>query len=257
IIIRDAPNDGGSWVNDTTYYVGDQDTFYAAGYNNTTGYYGDVEASWYSTDHEVGRVTSPGNSTNFTAVSAGSVVVTAHYPPYQTWPHLENETGTITIIHHPIDYIIIRDEPHGKGDWVGDRTYYQGDTDTYYAAGYNNASGYQGDFASTWTSDNTSVCTVTSFGVSTTFNAVGEGTCRVMAEFNNKTNKTGTLTVNPVITVDDSGGADYLTIQEAIDAADPGGRIFVFNGIYYEHVNVYKPVTIKGEDTEHTIIDGS
>lgn len=257
IIIRNATGGGGEWVGDRTYNVGEADTFYAAGYNDTTGYIGDISVRWSSTDSQVGSVTKYGNSTIFTAVSAGSVIVTASYPADTTQPMIENQTGTITVIYRPIDYIIIRDAAHGEGEWIDDRTYYEGDEDIFYAAGYNNAYGYQGDFAANWTSDNASVCNVTSFGASTIFNAAGGGTCKVTAEFKGKTNMTGTLTVLPVITVDDSGGADYFTIQEAIDAADPGGRIFVYKGIYYEHVNVYKPVKIKGEDRDETIIDGS
>jgi predicted transcriptional regulator/nitrous oxidase accessory protein NosD len=261
IIIRTAPNNGGQWVGDKTYYVGDTDTFYAAGYNVSTGsYIGDVMVYWSSSDPLVGSVSnnnqSEAYSTTFTALSAGSVVVTAsHYS--MTKPVIFNQTGTITVIYYPIDYVVVRDTQKGGGKSVSDNIYYVGDTDTYFAAGYNNTHGYQGDFAANWTSDNTTVCTVNSFGVSTTMTATAVGTCKVTAEYNGKTDETGTLTVRPVITVDDSGGADYLTIQEAIDAAIPGGRIFVYQGIYYENVVVYKPVRIKGEDRNGTIIDGS
>ncbi|UCF09193.1 MAG: right-handed parallel beta-helix repeat-containing protein, partial [Thermoplasmata archaeon] len=58
-----------------------------------------------------------------------------------------------------------------------------------------------------------------------------------------------------IITVDDSGGADYLTIQEAIDGANPGDTIFVSNGTYYENVVVNKTINLIGEDKNSTIID--
>jgi parallel beta-helix repeat protein len=59
------------------------------------------------------------------------------------------------------------------------------------------------------------------------------------------------------IYVDDSGDADYLTIQEGIDAASDGDTVFVYSGIYYENVVVNKRLNITGEDPDTTIINGS
>ncbi|MCD4806759.1 MAG: right-handed parallel beta-helix repeat-containing protein, partial [Methanococcoides sp.] len=49
--------------------------------------------------------------------------------------------------------------------------------------------------------------------------------------------------------VDDSGGAEYNRIQDAIDAASPGDTIEVYSGTYYENVNVTKQLTMVGVDT--------
>ena len=49
---------------------------------------------------------------------------------------------------------------------------------------------------------------------------------------------------------------NYLTIQEAINAATPGHSIFVYNGTYYENVVVNKTILLVGEDEHSTIIDG-
>ena len=49
---------------------------------------------------------------------------------------------------------------------------------------------------------------------------------------------------------------DYLTIQEAINAAEPGDTINVKAGVYYENVVVNKSVSLLGEARETTIVDG-
>lgn len=51
------------------------------------------------------------------------------------------------------------------------------------------------------------------------------------------------------LTVDDSGGADYAKIQDAIDNASAGDTILVYSGTYYEKVNVTKQLTLQGVDT--------
>jgi parallel beta-helix repeat protein len=58
------------------------------------------------------------------------------------------------------------------------------------------------------------------------------------------------------ITVDDDGPADFPTIQEAVDAANPGDTVFVFNGTYYENVVVNTTINLEGEDMNNTVING-
>lgn len=60
-----------------------------------------------------------------------------------------------------------------------------------------------------------------------------------------------------IITVDDSGGADFTKIQNAINAANESDTIFVYNGTYIEHLLMDKNnLTILGEDRNTTSIDG-
>ncbi len=58
-----------------------------------------------------------------------------------------------------------------------------------------------------------------------------------------------------LITVDDSGGQDYTSIQAAIDNAIDGDVIYVYSGLYNENVTINKRVSIIGENQETTIID--
>ena len=53
-----------------------------------------------------------------------------------------------------------------------------------------------------------------------------------------------------------SGPNNYTRIQDAIDNASDGDTVFVYSGIYYEIIVVDKSITLKGENTENTIIDG-
>jgi parallel beta-helix repeat protein len=56
-------------------------------------------------------------------------------------------------------------------------------------------------------------------------------------------------------TVDDSGGADFTGIQEAINKASVGDTIIVHSGVYYENVVVDKSVTLKG--IGHPVVDAN
>ena len=54
-----------------------------------------------------------------------------------------------------------------------------------------------------------------------------------------------------IIYVDDSGGADFTTIQAAVNAASEGDTIFVWNGSYNENVDVdMAHLTLRGEGAD-------
>jgi len=57
--------------------------------------------------------------------------------------------------------------------------------------------------------------------------------------------------------VDDDGPADFHTIQEAINKANPNDTIFVRNGTYYENVVINKTISLIGENNEATIVDAN
>ncbi len=58
------------------------------------------------------------------------------------------------------------------------------------------------------------------------------------------------------ITVDDDVGADYTKIQDAINNAEEGDMIRVWEGTYSENVVVDKSVSLVGNGSEVTTIDG-
>ena len=60
---------------------------------------------------------------------------------------------------------------------------------------------------------------------------------------------------NNTIYVDDDGTADYIKIQDAINNSNPGDIIFVYSGFYHENLNIYKEISLIGEDNKNTIID--
>ena len=259
IQIRDSPLGGGSVVGNMTYYVGDTDTYWCAAYNFSSGFINDVTCHWSSRHEDVGQVDPEGSNTTFRAVGDGETRVLA-YVYNMPGDELINETGVITVYHHGVDFLQIRDGANGGGSIVTTRTYYIEDQDFYYAAGYNFTKGYLGDLKSEWASNDTAVCKIVADGRGARFTALAKGSCHVTAEYRSSVwNSTGELTVTerPTLTVDDSGGADYLTIREAVENASAGYQIFVYNGTYHEHVVVDKTLIIKGESRDSVIVNGS
>jgi M6 family metalloprotease-like protein len=60
-----------------------------------------------------------------------------------------------------------------------------------------------------------------------------------------------------VITVDDSGGADFTSIQAAVDAAAEGDTIEVRSGTYVENVDVNKQLTLIGEGADAVTVQAA
>jgi len=54
-----------------------------------------------------------------------------------------------------------------------------------------------------------------------------------------------------------TGPGNYTSIQDAIDDAESGDKIFLYNKIYYENIIIKKSINIIGENKYSTIIDGS
>jgi len=51
-----------------------------------------------------------------------------------------------------------------------------------------------------------------------------------------------------------NGTGNYTKIQDAINDSDDGDTIFVYNGTYYENIEVYNSIDLVGEDRDNTFI---
>lgn len=66
-----------------------------------------------------------------------------------------------------------------------------------------------------------------------------------------------TLHNDNTLYVGGSGPGNYTSIQEAIDDAEDGDTIYVYNGTYYENLEVNKSINLMGESKNTTFIDGN
>ena len=279
VVIQRDPSANGTWVANGTYYISDTDVFWLVGYNDTFGWLGPVPGYWWVDNLVSGGVQPTVNvtSTNFTAgPQPGTVRVNAYCqrtppgggcgdPGNQTTS--ANMTGPLIVLRNPVIDLKIRDSSNGGGSVVLDVTYYIGDTDAFWAAGYDANGSYAGDVSANWATDQPSMCSVTSPGTSTTFRALAAGACKATATFDTGSgivsNWTGVLTIlqRPTVYVDDDGlcGGNtpcFTTFRDALANASDGYTVIVYAGLYPENILVDKRVRILGLDRAGIRVDG-
>jgi outer membrane protein assembly factor BamB len=228
ITIMTGPNGTGSWVGDSTFVYGNSSTFYAGGFNETSGWVEDVPALWSSNNSFIGDVDpGPSTSTTFITLNNGTCNITAINNTFS------NSTGVLTIINYTVDYIIIRDASNNGGVWIGDRSFNVGETANFFAAAYNYSApddGYIGDISVDWESSDPSIATITTPGASTLFSSqLISGECNVTARYGPIiTNTTGRLTVLPA-------DLDYIVITDAQN----GNELFTVYLNVGENIQIY------------------
>jgi hypothetical protein len=152
IQIRDASGGLGNIVTARSYSSNEEDVFYAAAYNFTALYIGDVSVSWVSTATTIGTVLqNQGTSTTFKAgITSGTTTVAATYTV-----DISNVTGTLTVSAPPptVDFFVLMDSPGGDGNIVNYSVVLNGDeTVTFWAVGMNSTYGgvYVGEVSVNW-----------------------------------------------------------------------------------------------------------
>ncbi len=207
ISIVDAQGIGSAEIMGQTVDVGYSKIGYAAGFNDTAGYIGDVTVTWsvVNTSGAKGSTTPTigSSSTLNVGMKNGTVEWIADYGGGIT------DSVVFSVRQPTVNYIIIRSGPNGTGSWIGDSSYVFGDSDTFYAAGYNNTAGWITDVDALWESDDPLIGNVTSGpSKSTTFETLSNGTFRITAFYNSFSNTTGIISIiNYTI--------DYIVIKDA------------------------------------------
>ncbi|MDD4237287.1 MAG: NosD domain-containing protein [Desulfotomaculaceae bacterium] len=111
-----------------------------------------------------------------------------------------------------------------------------------------------------WSTSNEAIATVSESGLVT---AVSEGTAEItVTTVDGDFTDTITVTITPAEAktwyVDDSGSADFTTIQAAVTAAGAGDTIIVRDGTYSENVVVDKSLVIQSENgADQTIVQAA
>jgi parallel beta-helix repeat protein len=212
IQIRTQPGGSGIDLGDPGNYpsfsVGYATMFYAAAFNHSQGYIGDITVSWASSDSNVISVTTPGSSTNI--LCSDTVFDTVTIILNDGAGH--TNSTEVTVLAPTVDYVQIRSASDGGGSIVSSSIEPVGGTGVLYGAQYNHTSGFLGNvpFSSTWASSSDSVVTTLSPSSYTiyTCNETNYGTITLtLDDGQGHTNTTEVMVLAPT--------RDYVVIMDA------------------------------------------
>ncbi len=149
IVIEDAASGAGSEIADQPVNVGFSIPGWAASYNTTAGYIGDIPVTWSVIPSGTEDASTTGDGGVEDTFNAGNKGGTVKWWANDGSGHLDNVTFTIT--PPTTDYIQIDDLPGGVGTEIIDQNRWALWTIEGRAVAYNTSSGYNGEATVTWT----------------------------------------------------------------------------------------------------------
>lgn len=231
IIIVDTAGTGATEIGDQTVDVGVKIMGYAASFNNTALYIGDVSVAWSVTNTDAAALTDPdtGVSSEFDSNNAGGTATwTAEFAVDIT------DTVDFTINAPTVDYIQIRTEAGDAGVIVTTAEFNVDgvNTDQYHCAAYNDSVGFIGNMAADWSFTGGIGTVVPGTGQFTVFTATTAGTGSITAEYSGKTNSTGDISVYAKPTTPTGLQVQQVEAGSALDlvwSANPEGYVDGYN----------------------------
>jgi hypothetical protein len=216
IVIMDAPSGGGSIITSLGLTADESLTAYAASYDASSNYLGDISVIW-STTGTLDFIQTTGTSFTFNPITApASGTITA------TSGEFNAATGTISVSVGALSEIKVNDTSGAAGEEINDVSMMTDETLTLYSAGYDADGNFIAMYEAVWSSTG-NLDVVSGTGTSYTFDpvtALTSGTIR--ATYGTFIGETGTITVN-------QGIADHIRITDGENGAAIGALDLVVN----------------------------
>ena len=168
ILVRDAPDNGGSEVAAVGLTADQTLTLYAAGYDAQDNYLGDVSVTWSSPSGNLApSVSGTGSSFTFSPTTAPtSGIIRATHATAGT-----DDTGTITVNVGAINFVRVNSGSSGNTAAVGAQSLSASQTLTVHASGYDSDQNYRSDESVSWSVTGGIGTLSTPSGISTTLTA--------------------------------------------------------------------------------------
>ncbi len=248
---------GGQTLGDTSITADETLTVYAVGYDADGNYIGLTSANW--TLNSLSGSLAPANPTNsvtFTPDLTGSGSVSAQA---ENDAQVQDQTGSITVTAGAITHILIRDEANGGGQEVDDLTMTAGQTQTFYAAGYDQKNNFAGnanvDWSTTGTLSGLSPDNTNTYVVTLSPTSPGSGTVQTSNDNGWTDDATGTIDVQNAqlarIEIRTAAGGGGVVLD---DSSAVAGDVWTLYAAGYDvYGNYLQDIPVKWSATGDTI----